>query len=64
REILESAPVAVQAVKEAARRSQDIPFESRIFIARDVANRVLHTEDAKEGILAFREKRPPVWKGK
>jgi enoyl-CoA hydratase/carnithine racemase len=48
--------------KEAARRGQDMPFYDRIYMARDIANRVLHTNDAKEGILAFREKRPPVWR--
>lgn len=63
-EILESAPLAVRAIKEAARRGQELPFEDRVYMARDVANRILHSEDSKEGILAFREKRKPVWRGR
>ncbi len=63
-EILESAPLAVRAIKEAARRGQELPFEDRVYMARDVANRILHSEDSKEGILAFKEKRKPVWRGR
>jgi enoyl-CoA hydratase/carnithine racemase len=63
-EILENAPLAVQAVKEAGRRGQDIALEPRMRLARDIANRVLSTEDAKEGIAAFKERRKPVWKGR
>jgi len=63
-EILESAPLAVQAVKEAGRRTQDLPLEPRMRLARDIANRVLLSDDAKEGINAFKEKRRPQWKGR
>lgn len=63
-EILKSAPLAVRAVKEAARRGQDMSYESRMYMARDVANRILASEDSKEGIRAFQEKRPPVWKAR
>lgn len=62
-EILQSAPLAVQAVKEAGRRTQDLALEPRLRLARDIANRVLGSGDAKEGIAAFREKRRPQWKG-
>jgi len=64
REILESAPLAVQAIKETSRRSADLPIDARIHLARDVDDRVLLSEDSKEGVMAFREKRVPVWKGR
>jgi enoyl-CoA hydratase/carnithine racemase len=63
-EILESAPLAVQAIKEAGRRTQDLALEPRMRFARDIANRVLQSDDAKEGIAAFREKRRPQWKAR
>ncbi|MBX9811171.1 MAG: enoyl-CoA hydratase/isomerase family protein [Burkholderiales bacterium] len=63
-EILESAPLAVQAIKEAGRRGLEVPVETRVYMARDVANRVLLSDDSKEGVLAFREKRAPKWKGR
>lgn len=63
-DILANAPVAVRGIKEAARRGQESDFESRINMARDVANRVLLSEDSKEGVLAFREKRAPQWKAR
>ena len=64
REITENAPLAVHAIKEAGRRGQGLPVIDRMYMSRDVANRVLLSEDSKEGILAFKEKRKPQWKGK
>lgn len=63
-EIMENAPLAVHAIKEAARRGQEIAFDKRAYVARDVADRVLLSEDSREGILAFKEKRKPVWKAR
>lgn len=64
REIIESAPLAVHAIKESARRGLGVPVDTRVYMARDVANRVLLSEDAKEGIQAFKEKRSPKWKAR
>ena len=35
---------------------------NRMHLAKYVGGRVTMSQDAKEGILAFREKRKPVWK--
>lgn len=63
-EILANAPLAVQGLKEAARRCLELPLEARLRLARQIADRVLESEDSREGILAFREKRDPVWRGR
>lgn len=62
--LMEAAPIAVRAVKEAARRGQEMPFADRVPLAREIANRVLLSADSKEGIKAFREKRKPNWTGR
>jgi enoyl-CoA hydratase/carnithine racemase len=42
----------------------DMPFRQRFVLNSEIMARVSTTEDAQEGIRAFIEKRPPVWKGK
>ena len=63
-EIMANAPLAIRGIKEAARRGQDLELEARMRLARDIADRVVQSEDATEGIQAFKEKRKPNWKGK
>jgi enoyl-CoA hydratase/carnithine racemase len=64
KEILANAPLAVQAIKEAERLAENAALNERMDISREIANRVLRSEDSKEGILAFKEKRAPIWKGR
>ncbi|MGB6763649.1 MAG: enoyl-CoA hydratase, partial [Mycobacterium sp.] len=62
-----NAPLSVQASKRIAYGADDgvIPDEEPAW-ARTVREfgTLLRTEDAKEGPLAFAEKRPPVWKAR
>lgn len=62
--ISSNAPLAVRAMKEATLLGLDLPVAQRFAISKPIAQRVAGTEDAKEGVRAFLEKRRPVWKGK
>jgi len=42
----------------------DMPFRQRFVLNSEIMARLCTTEDALEGINAFIEKRPPMWKGK
>lgn len=61
-----SAPLALKASKEIAFRSQAESWsEERGWREQmEIAGPVLASEDFREGLAAFAEKRPPVWRGR
>ncbi len=59
--LCQSAPLAVRATKEVAARGQQLPFVDAIRFGETMRRVAGATEDAKEGMAAAREKRPPVW---
>ncbi|HEY4331194.1 MAG TPA: enoyl-CoA hydratase-related protein [Ilumatobacteraceae bacterium] len=60
--IAQNAPLAVKAAKEIAVRGMGLegPFQLEYYISGEI----LRTEDAKEGPIAFAEKRPPNYQGR
>lgn len=62
--IAANAPVAVRAAKEAAWRGLELPLREGLELETDLYQRTLGTDDRIEGLTAFREKRPPVYKGR
>ncbi len=63
RRIAANAPLAVQASKELAIRSRDVDLATGLRNEQVIARLLRQTDDAKEGALAFAEKRPPVFRG-
>jgi len=63
-QIGQNAPLAVQAVKEAAYRGRQTTLAEGLRIEGFESGLISNTEDAKEGPLAFAEKRPPKWTGR
>ncbi len=63
-EICKSAPLAVQQIKRVALRGLDVSLADGLRLEREGYERLLQTEDSREGALAFAEKRSPNWKGR
>ena len=64
RKIIANAPLSIAAIKEAAIKGSEMGLEDRVAFAQKKRDEVLATEDAREGVLAFAEKRAPVWQGR
>jgi enoyl-CoA hydratase/carnithine racemase len=61
-EILQCAPLAVQALKRIIKVGHSLPVPVMEQMAEPIRSAIERTEDRREGPRAFVEKRPPVWK--
>jgi enoyl-CoA hydratase len=62
--IASQAPLAVAAIKQAVHTGIDVPIHDGLDAERVEFTRVFDTQDAREGVSAFLEKRPPTWQGR
>ncbi len=62
--ILRNGPLGVQMTKRIINESKSWPVDEVWDRQRGLVEWVLATEDAREGALAFAEKRPPQWRGR
>lgn len=63
-EIASAAPLAVRAMKATMRRFNDLQIREAAAIEAPLQAETLDTEDAREGMRAILEKRPPVFSGR
>lgn len=64
RRIATNAPLSVLAAKRTAYLSAHHSLAEAYMLAEQLWAPVYLSEDGQEGPRAFREKRPPVWKGR
>ena len=62
--IAANGPIAVQAIRRSARACLGRPEADAMRIESEMAAPVFRTEDAREGPLAFMQKRKPVFQGR
>jgi len=58
------APLALRQVKHAIRQGLHRDLASAMLLEVEAYNRLVDTEDRKEGIRAFNEKRAPKFEGR
>jgi enoyl-CoA hydratase/carnithine racemase len=62
--IAQNAPIAVRQAKQAIYRGAQMSLSDGLAFEIEAYNRTINTEDRREGVLAFNEKRDPQFKGK
>jgi len=63
-ELTSKAPVAIKVAKALINKGADIGLDSALALEREGFGVVASSEDLKEGVSAFTEKRKPTFKGK
>lgn len=62
-DILSCAPLSLRSIKQTIRDTGHLNIHEARALKLPETIRALSSEDAEEGVTAFREKRPPVWRG-
>jgi methylglutaconyl-CoA hydratase len=63
REIIPNGPLALRLAKQAVNRGLDLDRDSGMALEEACYAQVLPTQDRLEGLAAFRDKRPPKYRG-
>jgi len=63
-ELASLSPYTLRVTKEALSQLSDMEFFASLRYLREVVASASMSEDAREGVAAFFEKRPPRWKGR
>ncbi|MFL6257521.1 MAG: enoyl-CoA hydratase/isomerase family protein [Pyrinomonadaceae bacterium] len=58
------AALAVGRIKRSVQSGAEIPFEYGLALERELQQQLFQSEDAREGLSAYVEKRKPIFKGK
>jgi enoyl-CoA hydratase/carnithine racemase len=62
--LLDEAPISVRQAKQAIHFGLQMDLASGMMLEIETYNRMVPTEDRREGIASFNEKRKPVFKGR
>jgi len=57
------SPLMLKLGKRALFETQDLPLQGALILLQQYLTLAQGTSDVKEGVAAFMEKRPPVWRG-
>ena len=63
-DILACAPLSLQAIKQVVRSTGTLSPAQAQALRLPALVKALHSEDGNEGVLAFQQKRKPLWQGK
>jgi enoyl-CoA hydratase/carnithine racemase len=62
--IASNAPIAVRQAKQAIHKGLSMSLMDGLAFEIEAYNRTIPTEDRREGVLAFNERRTPAFKGR
>ena len=60
----DKAALAVGRIKHSVQSGAEVPFEYGLALERELQQQLFQSEDAREGLSAYVEKRKPIFKGK
>jgi len=64
KKILSKSPIHIAVAKQAINYTLEAPISTGLRVETELFKQIFETEDTREGIKAFLEKRRPEWKGK
>lgn len=63
-DICQNGPLAIWAIKEAALRGLEMHLQDGLSLESKLLKSLEWTEDSKEGVMSFLQKRKPEWKAR